>query len=288
MLSRVTILELKPFENHDMAKLPFDKKKLEGVFRDSHKPLPNLPDIQTDMLRKDSKNAFNPQSGVFTPQQSPFSSRPVLPTAAPSPAPSLRADLTRTNSHASSSAFSEVPSVTTNSGNGGGGGWANIARASSHLPYKDLTQKPAPPETKITGPVVRQNKFGQRIDVEMDYNHEKVYELKKMKYCNQHYIGRGCCHHSAGNGACPHRHEPKLSGDDLKWLRVVARETVCKKGTACTEFDCIYGHHCPYPKVQEGSMKGVACINGENCRFGSEMHGMDTVVDKILRPQDFE
>ncbi|KAF2161004.1 hypothetical protein M409DRAFT_70078 [Zasmidium cellare ATCC 36951] len=290
MLGRLSLLELEPFENEDMANMPFERKKLQGIFRDSHKPLPNAPEVHAEITRKDSRNMFNPQSGVFTPQQSPFSPRPVIPAVAPSPAPSLRNDLTRTNSHASSSAFSEVPSsVATNGGNVGGGGWANIARGSAHLPFKDLTSKPAPPETvKITGPVVRQNKLGQRIDAEMEYNHEKVYELKKMKYCNQHYIGRGCCQHSAGNGACPHRHEPKLNKDDLKWLRVVARETVCKKGTACTEIDCIYGHHCPYPKVQEGSNKGIACINGDNCRFGSEMHGMDTVVDRILRAEDVE
>lgn len=290
MTSRLSLLELEPYENQALADMPFQRKKLEGIFRDSHKFLPNAPEVQIEMTRKDSRNPFNPQSGVFTPAQSPFSSRPVVPAVMPSPAPSLRNDLTRTNSHASSSAISEVPSVATNGGSvGGGGGWANIARASAQLPFKDLTSKPTPPpEPKITGPVVRQNKHGQRIDVEMEYNHEKVYELKKMKYCNQHYIGRGCCHHSAGNGACPHRHEPKLNKDDLKWLRVVARETVCKKGTTCIELDCIYGHHCPYPKVQEGSQKGIACINGENCRFGNEMHGMDTVVDRILRAEDLE
>jgi hypothetical protein len=112
--------------------------------------------------------------------------------------------------------------------------------------------------------------------------------LKKLKLCNQHYIGRGCCHWQAKNGACPHKHEYQLSTKDKKWLRVVARETVCKKGTYCVDFECIYGHHCPYPKANEGSMRGIGCINGDACRFGREMHGMDMTVAKVLQPKDLE
>ena len=291
---RVTLLEGVPFEK-ELACLNYNKHKLDGVFRDS-KLIVNPPDLLTDFPRgrQDSKNtSFNPASGVFTPaSRTPAPQTPVFsPRSGPgfaSPAPSARGEpMTRTNSIASSSAVSEALSIPKEKENVGSGGWANIARASASLQFKDLTRA-ALPEAKITGPVIRQNKAGQRIDVNMDYNHDKVYELKKQKFCNQHYIGRGCCHHEAGNGACPHKHELKLSKDDLKWLRVVARETVCKKGTGCLDFDCIYGHHCPYPKMMEGSMRGIGCINGDNCRFGREMHGMDTVVHKLVRPQDLD
>jgi hypothetical protein len=194
---------------------------------------------------------------------------------------SMRGDRTRTNSISSSVAVCETP---VSNGTSMAGGWAGVARATAHLPFKDIT-KPVV-EKPVAGPVVLQNKAGQRLDKQMDYDHDKVYRLKQIKLCNQHYIGKGCCHYNAANGACPHRHDLKLSKEDLKWLRVVARETVCKKGTQCLELDCIYGHHCPYPKQTEGSMRGIGCINGDNCRFAKEMHGMDTKVHKVLKPED--
>ncbi|CAK4030169.1 Hypothetical predicted protein [Lecanosticta acicola] len=300
---RMTLLEGVPFEKELVALDTYKTTKFEGVFREAKVVV--APDLLTDFSRgrQDSKNAFNPTSGIFTPAssrtpapQTPlFSPRSGPGVASPAPSASVstrREPMTRTNSIASSSAVSESLSTgiskesVTSSATGGSGGWANIARASATLPYKDLT-RPAP-EPKIAGPVIRQNRAGQRLDPDMAYDHDKVYELKKQKYCNQHYIGRGCCHYEAGNGACPHKHDAKLNKDELKWLRVVARETVCKKGTACLEFDCIYGHHCPYPKMMEGSMRGIGCINGDNCRFGREMHGMDTHVYKTIRPGDVD
>lgn len=286
--SRVTLLEGIPF-GEDFEALPYEKLRFDNIFRDSQLKF-GPADVMTDnpRIRQDSKSAFNPTSGVFTPaSRTPAPETPLFsPLTGPgvsSPAISNRNDLTRTNSVASSCAVSEAPQ---SGGGGAGGAWANIARCSKNLPFKDLTRPPPEPKAKITGPVVRQNKDGQRVDAPMDYDHERVYELKKAKYCNQHYIGRGCCHWEAGNGACPHKHDTKLNKDDLKWLRVVARETVCKKGTSCLDFECIYGHHCPYPKMTEGSMRGVGCINGEHCRFAREMHGMDTTVATILRPED--
>ncbi|KAK4632234.1 hypothetical protein CLAFUW4_03515 [Fulvia fulva] len=292
--SRVTLLEGVKFEK-ELAKLPFNKKKLDGLFRESKINL-TPPDLLTDLPRDrhDSKNSFNPASGVFTPaSRTPvpdtplYSPKTLPPPGITTPAPSVRGDLTRTNSIASSTAVSDTPAVAAPTGGTRGGGWANVARASAGLPLQDLTKKPS--DAKIaTGPVIRQNKDGYRVDAHMEYHHDRVYELKKMKYCNQHYIGRGCCHWNSGNGNCPHKHDTKLSKDDLKWLRVVARETVCKKGASCLEFDCIYGHHCPYPKMTEGSLRGIGCINGESCRFAKEMHGMDTTVATILRPEDLE
>lgn len=287
-LRDVTLLEGVPFEK-ELAELPHNKTKFPGLFRDTKININGI-DLLTDnnRSRHDSRSSFNPASGVFTPSQTP------VPTAATlssrlgprvgSPALSIptRDVATRSSSIASSSAVSDAP-VTSN---GSGGGWAGIAARVAHRPFQDLT-KPAP-EPKLSGPVVRQNKLEQRLDEHMDYDHDRVYELKKLKLCNQHYIGRGCCHHVAGNGACPHKHDYPLSAKDSKWLRVVARETVCKKGTGCIDPECIYGHHCPYPKANEGSMRGIGCINGEACRFAREMHGMDMTVAKVLTQKDLQ
>lgn len=282
-LRDVTLLEGVPFEK-ELAELPFNTTKFPGIFRDSK--------INNDLMsesrsRVDSIRSFNPTSGVFTPSsQTPAPTPPAIssrlgPSRVGSPALSIpnRDVLTRSSSIASSSAISDVPVSA--------GGWASIAAKNAHRPLKDLP-KPASEPRKVSGPVIRQNKHEQRLDVHMDYDHDRVYALKQLKLCNQHYIGRGCCHHDAGNGACPHKHDYPLTDKDKKWLRVVARETVCKKGTACIDFECIYGHHCPYPKAFEGSMRGIGCINGNDCRFAREMHGMDMAVAKVIQPKDVE
>ncbi|KAF7187199.1 hypothetical protein HII31_11454 [Pseudocercospora fuligena] len=289
-VAKVTLLEGVPFEK-ELQTLPYPQQKFPGLFRES-KIVVNSVDLVTadfSRLRHDSKNnmnVFNPNSAVFTPpSQTPAPATPALSpkTLGSDALGSLRNDLTRTNSMSSVALSEAAPSVSTPTG----GGWANIAKGSAHLPYKDLTKKVAV-EPLPTGPAVLLNKYDQRIDVDMEYDHDKVFSLKKIKLCNQHYIGRGCCHYQAGNRNCPHRHDAILSAEDRKWLRVVARETVCKKGTACLELDCIYGHHCPYPKQTEGPQKGVACINGVSCRFAKEMHGMDKTVAKTLREQDLD
>lgn len=290
-LQAVTLLEGVPFEK-ELAALPHNRTKFPGIFRDRKIEI-NGVDLLTDARsRHDSRSSFNPASGVFTP-----SSRTSAPTppavssrlgpriGSPALSVSTRDVLTRSSSIASSSAMSDAPPIVNGGGNGNGG-WASIAARVAHRPFQDL-KKPAV-ETKVIGPVVRQNKNEQRLDAHMDYDHDRVYELKKLKLCNQHYIGRGCCHYEAGNGACPHKHDYPLSVKDAKWLRVVARETVCKKGTACLDFDCIYGHHCPYPKANEGSMRGIGCINGDACRFAREMHGMDMTVAKVIQQKDLE
>ncbi|SMY21158.1 unnamed protein product [Zymoseptoria tritici ST99CH_1A5] len=291
-LQDMTLLGAKAFE-HKLAHLPMRKITLPPLFRKSHTGSEAKGDPTRE--RHDSKTNFNPTSGVFTP-----SSRTPVPVVllpdgrkvggrAVSPAVSSARGNIRSSSSASSSAISDAAprsSTVKKAVPVAPNAWSSIAQRSAHLPFKDLT-RPAP-EPKLSGPLIRQNKYEQRLDQHMDYDHDRVYELKKLKLCNQHYIGRGCCHWEAGNGACPHKHDYPLSAKDKNWLRVVARETVCKKGTYCLDFECIYGHHCPYPKANEGSMRGIGCINGDACRFGREMHGMDMTVANVLQPKDLE
>ncbi|CZT23612.1 uncharacterized protein RCC_09326 [Ramularia collo-cygni] len=291
-LRDITLLEGVPFEK-ELVQLPHNKTKFPGIFRDTKININGI-DLLTEntRTRHDSRSSFNPASGVFTPfSQTPARTPPAVSSrlgprvGSPALSIPIRDTLTRSSSVTSSSALSEAPA--NSNGNGGAAnGWASIAAKAAHRPLQELP-KPAP-EPKLVGPVVRQNKLEQRLDPHMDYDHDRVYELKKLKLCNQHYIGRGCCHHQAGNGACPHKHDHPLSAKDTKWLRVVARETVCKKGTACLDFDCIYGHHCPYPKANEGSMRGIGCINGDACRFAREMHGMDMTVAKTIQQSDMD
>lgn len=289
--NRVTLLEGVAF-GKELSKLPFAHMKLLTLFRDStiQSAAPGMG-ANLSRNRQDSKHSprFNPESSIFTPSHTPAPTTPLFSpksSMAVTELMSMRGEVTRTNSVGSSTTLSETAGP--HSGGGlVGGAWAYIARGSAKLPFKDLTKKSGTSSNvKVSGCYILLNKDGMRIDREMEYDHDKVYKLKQIKLCNQHYIGRGCCHFQAKNAACPHRHDLKLSDTDLKWLRVVARETVCKKGTGCLELDCIYGHHCPYPKMTEGSLRGVGCINGDNCRFAKEMHGMDMKVAQTLTEKD--
>jgi len=160
--------------------------------------------------------------------------------------------------------------------------WATVAKKSSSLPFTDLPKQQAaiqPPKA------VSRNRAGYRIDEELEYNRDEVQRLKRIKLCNQHYLGQGCCHYNAGKAdKCPHKHDMKLTSQERYWLRVVARETPCKRGFECDDVKCIYGHRCPFPVATEGSSRGSgSCLNGENCRFPREMHGVDTKVIKYIK-----
>jgi len=273
VVRRVTLVEGTPFEK-GLAALPFEKKKFAGIFRENK--MPNGPSDLLKDLRRDSR-VLSGASGVFTPR----TNTPYTPVVSPDGSiPQLDGQLLtirpahlRTESTASSTTSSEAAGAKT---------WAKVSGSAAALPFTDLA-RPASQQTEVIS-AIRRNRKGQRLDEPMDYNHDDVYRLKKLKCCNQHYIGVGCCHFNASKAdKCPHRHDAKLSTKDLYNLRVVARETPCKKGTDCEDVKCIYGHCCPFPIATEGSMRGVGCLNGDACRFPAVMHGMDKMAVKTIK-----
>jgi hypothetical protein len=266
---RVTLLEGVPFEK-ELAVLPFTKVKFSGIFRNSKINLSQMDLLTGRPQRADSRVGLNGASDIFTPRsmtpvfQSPFSSNANLPSAA------VGAPLShvRTNSFASSGNTSDKEAT-----------WAVVTRKNQHKPLADLP-RPAPEPVDT----VKRNRAGQRVDIPGDYDRDEVQRIKKLKSCNQHYIGIGCCHYNAGReDKCPHNHDFTFSAADLKTLRVVAKETPCKKGHECDDPKCIYGHICPFPLATEGSMRGIGCLNGEACRFPKSMHNMDKVPVKMIR-----
>lgn len=274
VLQRATLLEGTPFEK-ELAVLPFRTKKFPGIFRDTK------INVAVDLLtgqnvsyrpRMDS-HGLSATSEAFTPR----TNSPYTPVFSPGGGiPQLdgqtlahRLPHLRTNSLTSSG----------NSSESGVNSWATVAKSSSSLPFTNLIRKEAsfePPKA------VLRNLKGHRVDETLDYDRDEVQRLKKLKMCNQHYIGNGCCHYNANKAnKCPHRHDVKLTQQERYWLRVVARETPCKKGFECDDVKCIYGHRCPFPLATEGTMRGSGmCLNGENCRFSQHMHGVDTKIVK--------
>ncbi|KAJ8607879.1 hypothetical protein MRB53_039975 [Persea americana] len=196
------------------------------------------------------------------------------------PASSLRKSVTSSMMETHTRSDSAA-SIGTTSSDSNKNSWATVTRARATQPLTDEAPKPnyeyAHPSS------VARNKRGQRIDSSLEYDREAVQRLKKLKLCNQFYIGGGCCHFAAGKAdKCPHRHDVNLSSSEKHCLRVVARETPCKRGTTCDDLKCIYGHKCPFPIAAEGSLRGT-CMNGELCRFPREMHGMDLVPVKYTK-----
>ena len=264
---RITLLEGVPL-GPELAALPLRQKKIPGVFRDVQMALPPTLHVRTDSrMRVGSSTSLNAASSVFTPRtqtpalSSPFGSVTSLDHNAMTGRPYPRAESSMDDSE------------------NGGGTWAKVT--SRHRPVKEgLVSPPRMPTTTIP-----RNKKGYRLDTAVQYDRDEVQRLKKLKACNQHYIGVGCCHYNAGKAdKCPHNHRYTFSYSELKSLRVVARETPCKKGHDCDDPKCIYGHQCPFPTASKGSLRGSGlCLNGEGCRFPASMHGMDLVPLRITK-----
>lgn len=236
---------------------------------------PDLLSTHSFRPRVDSRG-LSATSEVFSPKtQTPFSPLGYAATnGIPHMNEQLRNQRLRNMSIESSATSSEA----------GLGSWAAVTKSSSGLPFTDLPKstRPVEPEEKL----VLRNIKGQRVDEPLEYDRDEIQRLKKHKLCNQHYVGQGCCHYNAGKAdKCPHKHDVTLTPQELYWLRVVARETPCKKGPGCDDTRCIYGHRCPFPKPTEGSNRGAtgSCLNGENCRFPREMHTVDPKIVKMTK-----
>ncbi|KAK3679988.1 hypothetical protein LTR78_000365 [Recurvomyces mirabilis] len=275
---RVTLMKGVPFEK-ELTVLPFRTVKFDRIFRDL-KTVVNTPDLLTGISPRRDSHALSGASSAFTPR----SITPITPRYA-TPASNGMSQLDGVSGHLRSM------SLTSSNSESGGSTWATLAKARADRPLTDLRKMSSPADVQDLGPPnlrkssISRNRAGQRIDDSFDYDRDEVQYLKKMKMCNQHYIGMGCCHYNAGKpDKCPHKHDIKLNKHQLYCLRVVARETPCKKGLYCADTTCIYGHRCPFPRASEGSMRGSdRCLNGELCRFGADMHGVDTKVVKMTR-----
>lgn len=271
---RLTLLEGVPFEK-ELATLPFATTKFADLFRDTKIGVPGQLDLLTGPPRpRVDYKGLNAASSVFTPRTATPASSTYSPyrdiSNLDGAVGAVRNIHLRENSVASSGDSSDVAST---------GMWSTVASKNAHKPLTELPRPPSEPANSV-----KRNRKGQRLDSELEYDHDEVHRIKKLKSCNQHYIGVGCCHWNAGKGdKCPHNHEYKFTATELKWLRVCARETPCKKGHDCDDPKCIYGHHCPFPIATEGSMRGVGCLNGDACRFPRSMHGMDMTPVKMIK-----
>jgi hypothetical protein len=119
------------------------------------------------------------------------------------------------------------------------------------------------------------NADGYRIDGPMppatfkDVNslHDRINSGKKL--CNEFFL-RGKC----GNGAgCHFSHEGKLNQGEILALRHKARTLSCSDMESCEDYNCFYGHNCPYER-------SGACKKGNDCYF-LDVHGINRVSYSI-------
>lgn len=275
--ARVTLLEGVPFEK-ELLELPFRTVGFPGVFRDMKINLGNTFDFITGPVTRNRENSIlNASSGIFTPRTTtpastytPGGGIPELDGQLP-----VRANILRTDSVASSMTNLSISntSQTAKPANS----WAKLAITAADLPQTNT----APPREQV--PVARHNKKGQRIDPPIPVVEEsELYRVKKIKMCNQHYLGKDGC--GRPSGKCGHRHDYRPSASEMKTLVRVSRETPCRNGVGCDEPACIYGHRCPFAVATEGTMRGIGCLMGTDCRFPIEMHGItDSTAVKFTK-----
>lgn len=196
------------------------------------------------------------------------------PVSTPGPEIQMRRDAGTSTKSLSSAMSSSITSPTLE--NVDPSSWAGLVQKKATTPVIDLSrvnEKDAP------YPPIRRNKKGQRIDPSLPpFDRQVVERLKKLRPCNMHYL-RGFC----TKAKCPHKHDSILGKAEMQSLKLIARQSVCLDGSACDDPSCIYGHCCPFPAANEGSMRGRGCINGDSCRFPVHMHAMDNVPVKFKK-----
>ena len=247
--SRAALLQSVPTD----LNVPFKKVCFTKVFRTSN----IIPSIATATPRSGT-----PASTVESVSGNLPVPRAETPASAVGVSGNLSVPRSRNDSHASSiaSATVPVPAVPT------GKTWAKLAQESATLPQTSTVPRPVAPTSRL------HNKKGQRIDPPFLLDWEALKRVKQIRMCNMYYLHPKSCKFSEEK--CNHRHDYTPTNAEVEILRSVSRENACRHGVGCDDPDCIYGHRCPYPRIDEGSMRGLACQMGDRCRFSKEMHGI--------------
>ncbi|KAI5205312.1 hypothetical protein E4T42_04186 [Aureobasidium subglaciale] len=254
-----------------LAALGLACTQMQDIFRntkvDTHMVVGHVP--QADSLPALARG------GVSPPSSSPTTSRSGSRTASGNSRPGVR----QIHSRQISDSSDQSTDVLAVPGTPKIGSWAMAAKkgAAVKVPPKDTIKE----KEQFPTDYVPRNKAGQRIDPPTpEFKKDEVNRLKKLKLCNAFHLRHGCPY---PKGKCEHDHTYKCNPKEVETLKLVARMSACIHGSECSDVSCIYGHRCPFPESREGSMRGRACINGENCRFPAEMHNMDLTIVRRLK-----
>lgn len=196
---RITLLEGVPFERElNLLKSKYETTKFGGIFRTT------------------KINAYQQQHHQQQQQQYLTLSQPTPPESRTPSAPSTSGPSINFTSQAGTS-------------------WATTAISSTAR----LASPPPTPQPLATASItIPRNRYGQRIDPLLKYDHNDVKRVKELHMCNVHFL-RGDCPYAEG---CSHVHNYKPNKNELQTLKYIARLTPCRFGSECDEIKCIYGH----------------------------------------------
>jgi hypothetical protein len=250
---RVALLQSVPTD----VNTPFKTVSFTDVFRTS-KIMTNVPVMtpRTEVFRT-SKIMTN------LPVMTPRTETPA--SAVENTTGQLPVARSRNDSLASSVSVANAP---------GGKTWAARAQEAAPLPQSSAVPRtiPSTASRPVDGPTRRWNAKGQRIDPPFLDDMEALHRVKKLKLCNMHYLHPAGC--KLPDERCHHDHTYPATDAEKEILKSVSRETACNNGVYCRDLLCVYGHRCPYPDAKQGSLRGLGCVKGSQCRFPREMHGI--------------
>jgi hypothetical protein len=156
--------------------------------------------------------------------------------------------------------------------------WATVGKSnvtSKSISIIPTARKPNPPRKYYL-----LNKSGHRIDDRLEKPDPQTWKsmnerIYQQKLCNLYHLkGPEYCH-SGDN--CTYQHGEKLSTLQKQALRLIARRQPCTSRGHCDDFDCMYGHNCPF---------GPTCQR-QTCNWTDyEWHHGDTVSMPYSLPMD--
>ncbi|KAM0550671.1 hypothetical protein ACHAPJ_008734 [Fusarium lateritium] len=141
--------------------------------------------------------------------------------------------------------------------------YASVARTTP--PPSAHASISSPSEERPANKILR-NRFGQRLDPQLNYSDRDFKSLKNRKLCNRFYL-LGKCTFKDASRECSYKHEDKLNEAQTNALRAVARLSLCPAGPSCNDKKCIMGHHCAQSNCSRTS-----------CWFPKGLHDVDTQV----------
>ena len=124
-------------------------------------------------------------------------------------------------------------STTNSSMNPMAASWASTAIST---PANVASPPPTPQPTPVAS--IPRNRYGERVDLLMNYDKNEVKRVQKLHMCNVHYLRMDCPY----GDECSHAHDYHPNKNEMQTLKYVARMTPCRFKTECDDIKCIYGH----------------------------------------------
>lgn len=158
--------------------------------------------------------------------------------------------------------------------------WQATANASTPIPAR------ARPLAKVnsswgTGNNVLLNINDERVDgdlgkVDSETSKSMRNRLETQHFCGPYHLnGYRNCPGKSSTKPCKYRHGPKLSDNELRFLKKNFRRVACDYGSECRRPDCFHGHVCPYQPI---------CKKGVECPL-SRFHDVDKTIFRLWSPE---